>query len=772
MKDFFAIVRRNFLQPIVIAILVLATTLLILGERRDAWFISFVIIINTLFGIVQEVRAQRALKKLELMSAPRARRRNTDGTVTEVMYTDLVVGDEIQLITGDEIPADGAILHSSGLEVNESMLTGESAAIEKENGQVVYAASSVVAGNAIVHITATGPDSKVGAMTASLKRYKPQRTPLQQAIARTITVMTYGALGLAALIFVTYYLSGEDAIQIFKTITSAAVTVVPEGLLLASTLLLAFGSLRLTQAKVLPQKLAAIEAMALLNVLCVDKTGTLTSDSVEFKELRAYKSAPKHLAELIGIAARETSSGNTTGDAMIVGLPAPAAYEVTERLSFSSERKYGGVRVAVRNQSYTVLVGAPESLGKLAPLSDSQRAEVSSLASEGQRVLLVATFHDSETPLKKLRTKSGTAAGLVVLSNELRSGVAQTITFLQNHQVSLRVISGDSPDTVRYVAERVGIAGIDKVITGTELDKVAEKDWDEVVAGTTIFARVLPEQKERLIATFKRLGNFTGMVGDGVNDALALKKADLGVAMFAGAAASRRVSDIVLLNNSFNSLPLGMKLGNRIMQAIELIAALFFHKIIYSVVLLLATLVLGIVYPFEPRHVTFMNIFLVTMPTVMWTLFPPLPRHRLSPKFFWRDTVGAVAPIAVLSGIAVTMTYAVLEAVHPGDGDGVATTTVLVATFFGVYLVFLAGKMFDVLNNRTARLARILYVLSVVFGVVIGFGFGFTRDFFDFTAPIWRDVWPLSMMIVATVALQWQIAKQAGNRLKARASRV
>jgi cation-transporting ATPase E len=768
MKDFLVIIRRNFLSPIVIAILVLASILLLLDEKRDAWFISFVIIVNTLLAVVQEIRAQRALKKLELMSAPCARRIRADGAIEEVMFDVLAVGDTIQLQLGDEVPADGEIVTAAGLEVDESILTGESAPIDKAQQSIVYAASAVVAGNATVRVTAVGPDTKVGAMTATLKRYVPHLTPLQQAIGHAITWLTYGALVLAALIFGVYYVSGENAVKIFKTITSAAVTVVPEGLLLASSLLLAFGSIKLAQAKVLPQKLAAIEAMALLNILCVDKTGTLTSDKITFDTLEVFGVSTAPLAELIGIAAKETSSGNTTGDAIITGLLVKYQYKILQTLAFSSARKMSGVKVTYKKQDYSIVLGAPEFLAKLAPLSLAQKHRIKVLSSEGKRVLLAATFKDTAVDLKHLSERSGVAVALVVLSNELRNGVERTITYLQNNGVSLRVISGDNPDTVRYIAEKAGIVKSHKVLTGVELEKVTKKNWDTVVADTTIFARVLPEQKERLIATFKRLGYFTGMVGDGVNDALAIKKADLGIAMYAGAAATRRVADIVLLNNSFNSLPLGMRLGNRIMQAIEIIATLFFHKIIYGVVLLLATLALGIVYPFEPRHITFMNIFLVTLPTLMWTLFAPRPRHRLSPRFFWRDTLLAVAPIAALSGIVVTITYTVLRLIHPSNLVGVSTTTVIVATFFGIYLVFLVPRMFDVRNNREARLARALYIVAVIFVLIPSFGLSFVRDFFDFTMPAWQNTWPLLLLIAGTAVVQWMIARSAGIRLKKR----
>jgi cation-transporting ATPase E len=768
MKDFLVIIRRNFVSPIVIAILLLATTLLLLGEQRDAWFISIVIIINTLFAIVQEVRAQRALKKLELMSAPRARRQIANGTYEEVMYDQLQADDVIELRAGDEIPADGVVVSSGGLEADESMLTGESAAVEKTDGATVYAASAVVAGGAIVRVTAVGNESKAGKMTASLKRYVPQLTPLQRAINRAIGVLTYGALALAVVIFAVYYASGEDAIRIFKTITSAAVTVVPEGLLLASSLLLAFGSLKLAQAKVLPQKLAAIEAMALLSVLCVDKTGTLTSDTVTFESLELFdkKADAAHWKRLVGITTSSTAGGNATAAAMAKALPAPKDYRIVGTLAFSSDRKMSGARFVWNKTTETVLVGAPEFLHHLAPLETSDQAHVDRLVREGKRVLLVAAFDDKKTKLKQLKPGTGHAIGVVVLSNPLRTGVRDTIAYLQDTGVSMRVISGDNPQTVQYIAKKAGIVGSDRVITGAELAALGSKTWDTTVLATTIFARVLPEQKEKLIATFKRHGMFTGMVGDGVNDALALKKADLGVAMYAGASASRRVADIVLLDNSFTSLPLGMKLGNRIMQAIELIAVLFFHKIIFGVLLLLTTLAVGIVYPFQPRHVTFMNIFLVTLPTIMWTLFPPRPRHRVQPQHFWRDTLLAVAPIAAISGFVVTFTYWVALQRYPDNPDDVATTTVIVATFFGVYMVFLASKMLAVVYDTPARMARILYVGGATLVALVSFGSAFARDFFDFTQPSWGYLWPTLLVAAVAALLQYRLASRAGARLK------
>jgi cation-transporting ATPase E len=767
MKDILIIFRRNFVTPLVISVLILSLILLILGQYNDAWFVSCVLILNTFLAIIQEIRARQELKKLEILSAPKARLITKNDEIKEVMFDQLVVGDLIQLQVGDEIPADGEILLSSGLEVDESILTGESASVDKSVGASVYAASVVVAGGAKVKIIAVGVSTKVGVMSATLKRYQPQPTPLQSAIAKVITRLTYGALGLAILIFVVYSLSGKGAVVTFKAITSSAITIIPEGLLLASSLLLAYGSIKLARLKVLPQKLAAIEAMALLNILCVDKTGTLTSDNITFEKIELFDDKnPFPINDLVSILATETGNGNTTSQAIIEGLPKPKPYEILQILAFSSVRKMSGIKVKYGGKIYTVFAGAPELLGLMAPLSSTQEIRVNGLAKEGKRVMLIALFPDTEKSIKDLSKGAGKAIGLVVLSNELRDGVVKTVKYFQDNGVTVKVISGDNPDTVSYVAKQAGINGYHKVITGLKLNQIADKDWDAKVMDTAIFARVLPEQKEKLVETFRRLGNFTGMVGDGVNDALALKKSDLGVAMYSGAIATRRIADIILLNNSFNSLPLGMKLGNRIIQAIELIAVLFFHKIIYVLVLLSFTLIFGVVYPFEPRHITFINMFLVTAPTIMWTLFPPTPMVRLSPKYFWKNTLQAVVPIAILSGLAVTTVFLVLNRLYFENRLGVSTMTVIIATFFGIYLVFLVPKMFNVKNTRKSKIAFLLYPATIILLVLPSFGINFIREFFNFTTPVYQDAWPLIIVIFLVAIIQWIIAGKAGERVK------
>ena len=791
MRDYLDIIKRNLLSPIVLAIFLLAGALIYVREYRDAWFISVVIVVNSLIGIVQEIRAKRVLHRLELMSAPRARVLR-DGQAVEVPYDSLVVGDEIILRAGDELPADATVTASKGLELNESMLTGESAAVEKAAGDTVLAATTVLAGEGTARVTAVGDQTKAGAISQVLKRYKPELTPLQRAIWRAISFLTYGAIVLAALIFIVYYLSGDNMVIILKTITSSAVTVVPEGLLLASSLLLAFGSLRLAQAKVLPQKLAAIEAMALLNLLAVDKTGTLTSDEVTLERVVAFdesgvlmssviadseKSGTRAtngsaacsfsgvaIAELAALIAHETSGGNITGQAILTEITPPKHADIVEVMAFSSARKMAGVRAKVDGAVRTLMMGAPEFVAKLAPVDAMLQRQLDEWADSGLRVLMLAEFDDETTKLKDLPDGSGRAIGAVILRNSLRDGVIDTVKFLQEQGVVIRVISGDNPRTVQHIARQAGIDNPDKAILGSALAGLSDKAFNKAADEHTIFARVLPEQKERLIAHFKQSGKFTGMVGDGVNDALALKKSDLGVAMYAGAPASRRVADIILLNNSFTSLPIGMKLGNRIMQAIEVIATLFFHKIIYGVVLLLSTMLVGLNYPYAPRHITFLNIFLVTMPTIMWTLFPPRPRHRVNPAYFWRDTLQAVAPIALLTGLTVAFTYWSGVTLHPHQAAEAATMTVLTATFFGVYLVFLVGPMLGVVLDRRAHLARTLYMAGVLFVTLVSFGIEPLRQFFDFTMPNIALLWPGIAVVVPVALAQWWLARRAGRK--------
>lgn len=769
MKHIQTIIFRNFISPISIAIFILAGGLLLVGEVRDAWFISFVILVNSFIGTIQEVRAYLTLRKIELMSAPRAMVFR-DGKLEEILFTELQNGDKIFLKTGDEIPADAKITKSSSFEVNESILTGESDAISKNVGDKILSSSIVVSGEAEAEVLAVGENTEAGQMAAKLKNYKPKLTPIQQKISKLISRLSWFALILAVIICIVYFfIFKENPTTVLKTITSAAVVVVPEGLLLASSLFFAYGSLKLLQAKVLPQKISAIEDMALLEVLATDKTGTLTSPEIKFNscEIINKSFSKEEVSHILNTLNSESAEKNATSKAILDEFRHGVNLKITDYMAFSSSRKLSGMTFLNDNKEESIVFGAPEFI--LKNLSeDSEFKDISknidSLASQGLRVLLLAKFKKTGKISKLLNNEKLEPIAIVTLKNALRPNVQETVDFLQSRGVSIRVISGDNPRTVSFIASEAGVKNAEKYITGAELANLSKKDFEKAVLKNTIFARVLPEQKEKIIGVFQKNKLYTGMIGDGVNDALAIKKSDLGISMFDGAPATRRVADLVLMDNSFTSLPSGVKVGNRIMLSIEMIAILFFHKIILGVTILFTTMIAGVNYPFLPRHITYMNFILVTMPTVLTTLFPPIPKAKINPKNFWRDTLYSIMPVAILSGLAISFIYVSLYIKVGGDFasrpimHGILATVVITTAWFGVFATILSEIFLGSKPSRNNKIRRILYIIGTLIFTGVIFSTPILRDFFEFNLPNISQFWFVCAVIILVSVIQLFIA--------------
>ena len=762
-KNILIIIRRNFVSVPMISILILAATLMALGERRDAWFISVVIIINSIFACIQEVRTYLILRKIELMSAPRARIFRGE-ELLDVPYQELATGDEIHLMAGDEIPADCEVLASFSFEVDEAMLTGESVAVKKKMGDKILASSAVVAGEARARVLAVGGQTKAGQISSNLKNYQPALTPIQKRIQHAISFLTYLALALGLLIFVDYRLAGASYVVIIKTITSAAVTVVPEGLLLASSMFFAYGSLKLVRAKVLAQKLSATEGMALLEVLAIDKTGTLTSPKIIFEDLEIVSKDERNFVEHILFTFSESTGANSTSRALHKHYHAnfDKALEIEDSLAFSSSRKLSAIQVG----GDSFVLGAPENIKKLLSKPNVRLFQkIDQLAMKGLRVLLLARFKaDKSLDLVLENTRNAEPMAVICLRNELRENVVETIDYLQKQGVSLRVISGDNPKTVAYVAAQSGIKNPDKFITGEELAQLDSAEFEPAVLENTIFARVLPEQKQSIIKTLKHHGLYTGMVGDGVNDALAIKESDLGIAMHDGAPATRRVADLILLDNSFASLPGGMKIGNQIMQSIEFISILFFNKIIIGVTILLMTILMSIDYPFLPRHVTFINFILVTLPTVLVTLFPFRPKQKINPSNFWKDTLLAILPISIISGIAIPVMYWAILNLRIFGGDSVISediSTVMVAAmaFFGALMTYSASIILNTSFTERTKIGGLIYIIAVGLFTAISFGSTFIRNFFNFDLANIRNWLFVGAVVLAVSAVQIRLAR-------------
>lgn len=777
------IVARNFVTPVTVSIYLLSLALLVVGESRDAWFVASVITFNAILGTIQEIRAYFILRKIEIMTAPRARVLLGTGGVKykELTVDKLKVDDRILLRVGDQVPADVELLDTEILEVDESILTGESASIIKRTGSSVLAGSIVVAGEATAVVLAVGNKAHSGKMTRKLKRYKPTLTPLQKRISNAISFLTGLAFVLAVIIFVGYSISDQEYSVIFRTITSAAVVVVPEGLLLASSLFFAYGSMRLAQAKVLPQKVAAIESMALLDVLATDKTGTLTSPEIIFDEVEILGSLTEaEVANILRLISSEMSS-NATSQAILAGVENLAdrksAGEIVAKLPFSSQRKISGIKIKLE-ETATYILGAPEFI-----LSKSDRNHQKILENikqeykKGLRVLLLAEV-SNKTSFGKLPDKLAAVKPLAIvkLKNKLRQNVIEAVDYLQDQQVQIKVISGDAPETVSYAAAAAGINSPDKTITGPELLKLSGAKFTKAVLVNTIFARVLPHQKEKIIKSLQSKGLYTGMIGDGVNDALAVKQSDLGIAMYDGAPATRRVADLVLLDNSFSALPDGMRIGNQVIQSIELIAILFFHKIILGMVLFAISFFAQAPYPFLPRHVTFLNFILVTLPTMIIVLSPPSPNRRISPKNFWRDTLYSVVPIAIISGLAVGLTYIYLlfsggyDQISLTNYRDIVTIVVLMSGMFGVLMTLISGIILNAGSERNAELRRIIYLFLAFTSAVIIFRSQILREFFDFTLPVFSNRLIIVVIFFAASTTQIYLARIIGGIIRRKSS--
>ena len=758
MSDYLRIIKRNFLSPIVISIVILGLILLYLGEKKDAYFVTFVVLVNSFIGIIQEIRAKIALKKLELLNAQKARRlANNSKDVFDLIDTDQVqIKDRLLLLTGDEIPVDGELLSSSGLEVNESMLTGESVAVKKKIHDQVFASTIVTAGSGILITEAVKDDTRAGFYSKKLKNYSPELTPIQKSIWLAITGLTYLALGLTILIYISYSLNEINSVVILKTIITAATAVVPEGLLLASTLLLAFGSLKLAQIKVLPQTLSSIETLPLIQTICTDKTGTLTEDKITLKEIKILDKSYSRtkINQILNILVTETSGGNLTGNAIKEATNnSKIDYKVLDILPFKSAKKYAGISYESKSDNTNALLGAPEVLTDNGEIIDIAK----NLQVGGLRVLLLSL----SSSLKEESIKKATPIALVVLENKLRSGLINTVKYLKAKNIDIRIISGDNPNTVSYIAKVSGISKDPKYITGSELSKLDDKSFYDTVLNTTIFARVLPEQKERIIKVFQDNNKYTAMVGDGINDSLAIKKADVGIAMFAGSTITKKVSDLILLNNDFNALPYGINLGSRLIRSIELIAALFFHKIIYGVVLLLITLIFAELYPFAPRHVTFLNIIFVTLPTSMYVLFLPTPIYKVNPKRFWRNTILHVIPLGIITGIALATSYLLLLSISPDKHESISTLIVILAAVFGIVQVLIGPMLQPIKRTKLWFLGLFYYLSGVILVVILGFGIGALRDFFDFANPFIIDKNYIALIIVTiAIILEFLIARR------------
>ncbi|MFZ0531090.1 MAG: HAD-IC family P-type ATPase [Propionicimonas sp.] len=714
------IVRANVFTRINFLLMVLFIMVLSTGSIVNALF-GFLIIINSGVGIVQELKAKRTLDTLAVVGEgkPTVRR---DGKPVQLARDELVLDDVIEIGPGDQVIVDGEVIEASYLEVDESLLTGEADPLEKAPGSEVMSGSFVVAGFGAFRATRVGHDSYAAKLTAEASRFSLVKSELQQGINKILRLITWLLIpvGIATVWVQWGQRTDETWQQVVLRMAGALVPMVPEGLVLLTSLAFAVGVVRLGKRQCLVQELPAIEGLARVDVVCADKTGTLTENGLRFTDLDTLDSddVPRLRRVLAQLAAGDPRP-NASIQALAHELPlAEEAWPVSAMAPFTSAKKWSGMSFAEHGNW---LVGAPDVL---APPESAAAATAEQIGASGRRVLLLA---ESDRPVDALGAPGVvTPRALLVLEQKVRPEAAGTLAFFAEQNVDVKIISGDNAKSVGAVTGSLGLA------TGEVVDaRTLPEDADEFAARIEtagVFGRVTPQQKRQMVSALQGKGRTVAMTGDGVNDVLAIKDADLGVAMGSGASATRSVAQIVLLDDSFATLPHVVAEGRRVIGNIERVANFFLTKTMYSIILALLVALWRIPFPFVPIHISFVGWFTIGIPASILALAPNAERAR--PGFLKR-----VLSFSIPAGFVVaTTSFTAYLLVKPAGPDPVlaiqASTAALVTLMMGGAWVMITTAR----PYQWWKLVMIATCLLAAYLVIFGL---------PYWLPGWAEAFPL-----------------------------
>ena len=573
------IIRANTLTSFNLVIAALWALMIFARAPFQDTLFGVVIVVNSAIGIIQDYRAKRTLERLNLVGEARPLVRR-DGEDVELRPTELVRDDLVVLRTGDQVVVDGDVLKSLGLEIDESLLTGEADPVDKVVGDAAMSGSFVVAGSGVMRATSVGLESYATRLTSEARKFTTTKSELMISIMRFVRVMTVVIVPVGILLFVSQIRASDNWQTALTGTVAGVVTMIPEGLVLLTSVAMAVAVVRLGARRALVQEMPAVETLARVDVICVDKTGTLTEPGMHVNDVVILDEAAPVDAVLGAIGAAE-SAPNPTVMAVAQAYPAPG-WDVLDSIAFSSARKWSAVQF---EEHGWWLIGAPEIL--LDPTDDVRR-QASALAGLGARVLVLACPADTGNTPTTDGAGSVLAVALVVIDQRLRSDAPDTVAYFLDQGVTVKVISGDNPLTVGAIARQAGIPGGDEPFDANELPEDRDVLAD-LLESRGVFGRVTPAQKRAMVGALQSRGHVVAMTGDGVNDVLALKDADLGIAMGSGAGATRAVAQLVLLDDQFSVMPSVVAEGRRVLGNIERVSDLFLTKSFYSLVLAVMT---------------------------------------------------------------------------------------------------------------------------------------------------------------------------------------
>lgn len=644
-RSYRTIFLTNLFNLINIILFAIGTVMLLIGRSGDAVTSVGLIVFNVLISIIQEIRAKRQLDQIALLNRPSITAIR-DGQERTIDPAEIVVDDVLMVKAGDQIVVDGIVIGEQKMLMDESLLTGESDHVEKQAGDDVLSGSFCVSGGGYMQATIVGEDSFANKLTQGARQFQIVQTPLQKEINFVLRFLMLVSAFIGLLVLLGAVISATPFV---REVQMAAVIagLIPNGLFFMVILSYALGALRIVQQGALVQQTNAVESLSNTTVLCTDKTGTLTANKIRYVDLVAVNISKDGAKQLLGEFAVSMSSSNKTSDAIIEALPEDKV-PLLDEVPFSSALKWS----AIAREDGVYGLGAPAMLAPYMVLSDELNAQMEVWREQGLRVLIfghnadVRSLHDIEgkSTLPELRPFA-----IVCFSDELRPHLKETLAAFADNNIMVKVISGDSPETVAALARQAGFPGDLTHVSGTSLDEMSDSELRQVAAESTVFGRITPNQKERLVHALRQQGHYVAMIGDGVNDVLSLKKADVGIAMQSGSSATRSVADIILLNDSFGVLPAAFTEGQRILSGMQDILRLFVTRVFYSALLIIATAVIGLGFPFLPKHNTLITAFAIGLPTLALAVWArPVQRKPTS-------MLRSIAHFVFPAGISITL---------------------------------------------------------------------------------------------------------------------
>ncbi len=698
------IIRDNTLTRFNALLGTLLVIALVVAPPQDALF-GFVLLANSIIGIAQELRAKRTLDRLTVLTMPMATVVR-DGREQQISVSEVVLGDLVRLRTGDQIPVDGTLRRAEQLEVDESLLTGESEPLPKTAGDCVRSGSFVTAGAATVVAEAVGNDAYAQRLTVDARRFSLATSEIRSGIDRILRLLSWLFVPVGVVTVLGQFRVEPTTYEALAGTVAALVGMVPEGLVLLTSVAFAAGVMRMGRHGALIRELAALEGLARVDVVCLDKTGTLTDASMRVACLISL-SPEEDCASILGAMAAAEPSPNASSRAIALEYPTPG-WVVGDRVAFTSSRRWSG---AVFDGHGAFVLGAPSAVLDETTLGDPTGALARVVAAEtalGRRVMVLVRVSGSFTPGSGGEAPHGSPIGVVSLRERIRPDAAEMIRFFTEAGVTTLVLSGDDPRTVASVATAVGVPHADNPASGEDLPD----DPTSIIAFLLehpVVGRVAPAQKLAVVKALQDAGHGVAMTGDGVNDVPALKQADIGVAMRTGSGAARAVARVVLTGDSFASLPTLVHEGRRVLANMERVAALFLTKTVYAIVLAIVVTVARLPYPLLPRQLTLISTLTIGLPGFLLSLLPStvLPHHQLVAAALRR-----AVPAGVITASAVSASYVIVRANRHAEVTerSAALVTALVC---GLVVLALAAAPLD--PARRVILGIVLVCAGVAF---------------------------------------------------------